>query len=306
MTFWVAGAAIVGGVGGALINSNAAGNAADAQAGSVAASNALQKEEFDQTRADQQPYRDAGYSALDRLSELLGLAPKTQSTFDSAAYLKANPDAQQWLDLKKSLGQPATAYDHYMLANAAGDKRQGYFTNDGAKSADFGSLNQRFTGADLQNEPGYQFGLNEGTKNLEGSAAARGGLYSGATLKALTKYGQDYAGTKYDAAYTRFNHDQDTTFNRLSSISGTGQTATQQVDAAGQAYGQSAGGNLIGAGNSRGSSYIAQGNAFAGGINQAGAAIGNYFSQPKTYAGFNGNQYTGYTNIDPWAVGPQP
>lgn len=46
--------------------------------------------------------------------------------------------------------------------------------------------------------PGYQFRLSEGQKALENSAAARGGLFSGATGKALTNYGQNSASQEFD------------------------------------------------------------------------------------------------------------
>lgn len=45
--------------------------------------------------------------------------------------------------------------------------------------------------------PAYTFPLQEGLKAVERSAAARGGLVSGATGKQLTRYGSDYASTKY-------------------------------------------------------------------------------------------------------------
>lgn len=66
----------------------------------------------------------------------------------------------------------------------------------------------------MENDPGYQFRLNEGQKTVENSAAARGSLLSGGTLKALQKYGQDYASGEYNNVY-----------NRLSSTAGGGQVA---------------------------------------------------------------------------------
>jgi hypothetical protein len=56
-------------------------------------------------------------------------------------------------------------------------------------AANYGMLTRQFTGENLQSDPGYQFGLNQGTTALQHSAAARGGLYSGATMKALERYG---------------------------------------------------------------------------------------------------------------------
>lgn len=41
----------------------------------------------------------------------------------------------------------------------------------------------------------------EGNKAIERSAAARGGLNSGATLKALSRYNQDSASNEYTNAY---------------------------------------------------------------------------------------------------------
>ena len=52
--------------------------------------------------------------------------------------------------------------------------------------------------------PGYQFRLGEGTKALERSAAARGGLLGGATGKALERYGQEYASGEYQNFLNRY------------------------------------------------------------------------------------------------------
>jgi len=52
--------------------------------------------------------------------------------------------------------------------------------------------------------PGYQFRLGEGTKALERSAAAKGGLLGGATGKALQQYGQEYATGEYQNFLNRY------------------------------------------------------------------------------------------------------
>src|SRR5438034_6432504 len=116
---------------------------------------------------------------------------------------------------------------------------------------EFGSLSQPFsekfvapTGATEQNDPGYQFRLNEGEKALQNSAAAKGTLLSGATGADIQKYGQDYASNEYGNVYNRsmgeyqnrynqYNQDQATKFNRLAAVSGVGQTAAGQLSDAG-------------------------------------------------------------------------
>jgi hypothetical protein len=61
---------------------------------------------------------------------------------------------------------------------------------------------------DFFNDGGYQFALDEGTKGIENSAAARGGLMSGNTLKALTKYKTGLANQAYGEAFDRYNTDR--------------------------------------------------------------------------------------------------
>ncbi len=61
---WVAAAIVGGTVGGALITSKAAGKAADQQAQGTQSGLAENARQYDQTRADYAPYREAGAKAL--------------------------------------------------------------------------------------------------------------------------------------------------------------------------------------------------------------------------------------------------
>jgi hypothetical protein len=77
-------------------------------------------------------------------------------------------------------------------------------------SFDFGAAPRfsapRFTAPTAEsvlNEPGYKFGMDEGQRGLEQSAAARGTLRSGGTLKDITAWGQNYAGQHYTDAFNR-------------------------------------------------------------------------------------------------------
>lgn len=64
--------------------------------------------------------------------------------------------------------------------------------------------------------PGYQYRLEQGVQALERGASARGDLLGGRQLKELTRFGQGEA----SAEFGNF-------MNRLSSLAGTGQAATQ-------------------------------------------------------------------------------
>lgn len=72
MSFWVAGAAVVGTVGGSVISSNASKGAAKTQAASADAANQTQLQMYNQTRDDLGGYRDAGNTALSQLMGGMG------------------------------------------------------------------------------------------------------------------------------------------------------------------------------------------------------------------------------------------
>lgn len=127
-----------------------------------------------------------------------------------------------------------------------------------------------FSANDFQTDPGYQFRMDQGQKALERSAAARGGLQSGGTLKALTNYGQNVASSEYQNAYNRFNADRDRRFGRLSNIAGMGQGAVNQMGQAGQNYANNVGNNMMGAANAQGAAGIAGANAWGNTLSNLG------------------------------------
>lgn len=58
-------------------------------------------------------------------------------------------------------------------------------------------------------DPGYQFRKREGLGAINSNASKAGSLLSGSTLKALTKYGQDFASNEYQNDYGRFKGNRD-------------------------------------------------------------------------------------------------
>ena len=75
--------------------------------------------------------------------------------------------------------------------------------------------------AELQATPGYQFQLEQGQKQLDQSAAARGGLLSGAQLQAAQQFGQKQAATGFQDAWQRAQNAYMNAFNTYNA----GQTA---------------------------------------------------------------------------------
>jgi hypothetical protein len=145
-----------------------------------------------------------------------------------------------------------------------------------ATAAGYGSLAKPFGQTDFQQDPGYAFRQAEGMKALERSAAARGGLLSGGTLKGIQRFGQDLASQEYGNAFNRYQIERSARLNPLQSLMGSGQSAANVTTGnIGQA-GQNEAANLYGGGQARASSYVGQANALGGAFGNIGQAAASY------------------------------
>lgn len=214
-------AAVVGAatVAGSAYSSRQAGKAAKTQAASADRASQIQQENFEQTRKDLMPYKQAGDTSL---SQLMG---------------QMTPD--------------------------------GYF-------------NQTYTGQDIYSDPSYQFRLQQGQDAIQSSAAAKGGLLTGATLKALQNHGQESASQEYSNAYNRFNADQTNRYNRLSNLVGIGQNAAAQVGNAGAQTAQAIANNTMAGANALAAGQIGSANAWTNGAQQLGSLATAYANNKKS------------------------
>ena len=96
MSWWVAGAA----VGAALIGSSSARSAASAQSDSTAAATGENARQFDLTRSDYAPYREAGVKALGQLQTDINGAPTAAEVMSDPGYQFGLQQGQQALDRK--------------------------------------------------------------------------------------------------------------------------------------------------------------------------------------------------------------
>lgn len=125
-----------------------------------------------------------------------------------------------------------------------------------------------FSMSQFQQDPGYTFRMSEGMKGLERSAAARGGLLSGSTLKGIQRFGQDLASQEYTNAFNRYQTERNARLNPLQSLAGVGQTSTSQLVTGGQNYATAAGEAIGAAGQARASGYVGGANALTGALGQ--------------------------------------
>lgn len=225
----IAGSSIVG-AGAGLLGSRSASRAQERAAQRAADT---QREMFERQVELQEPFREAGLTAQNRLLTLLGLG-----------------------------GDP----------NAPG----------------YGSAARDFSMADYTADPGYGFRMSEGMKALERSAAARGGLLSGATLKGVQRFGQDLASQEYQNAFNRFYTMRNAQLNPLQSMLGQGQTSTNVLTGAAGDVGRGVAGAQMGAGQARASGYVGGVNALTGAL-QSG--LGNYLTANYMRPGGAGGGY---------------
>ncbi len=146
----------------------------------------------------------------------------------------------------------------------------GLSKNTGAPG--FNSLNTPFSfdASQLESTPGYQFQLQQGQEALDRKAAAGGGFYSGAALKAAEGFGQDLARTNFDNEYSRqfnaYQTNRANTLNPLQALAGQGQSSANVVSGVQQNTGNTLANLYAGLGNAQGAASIAGANAIGSGI----------------------------------------
>jgi hypothetical protein len=205
-----------------------------------------------------------------------GLMASSAAKKASKAQVQASQDAnaaqRRMFEEQKALQEPfrqggLTAQNEIMqLLGIGGDKN----------AAGYGSLGKSFGTEQFQQDPGYAFRQSEGMKALERSAAARGNLLSGSTLKGVQRFGQDLASQEYQNAFNRYQVERSAKLNPLQSLMGSGQSATNVMTGAAGQMGQNEASNLYNAGQARASGYVGSANALNNALGQVGSIATNY------------------------------
>ncbi len=222
----ILGAAALG-AGASLYGASQASNAQTKAANQAAA---LQREGMSRQEALQEPFRQTGIAAQNRILTLLGLE--------------------------------------------GGD----------TSAPDYGKYARDFSMADYEADPGYGFRMKEGMKALENSAAARGGLLSGATLKGAQRFGQDLASQEYLNAFNRYQTNRANQLNPLQSLYGGGQTSANALTSAYGAGATGMGNAMMAGGAARASGYTGMASA----LNQGLSTGANLYMQYPLYQAMAG------------------
>ena len=133
---------------------------------------------------------------------------------------------------------------------------------------------------DPAKDPMAQFMMQQGASAITNQRSALGGVNSGATLKALSDYGQQTAASSYQQEFNNWNTQLNNLFNRLSGVSGTGANVAGGVAGLGMGAANQIGGNIMGIGNAQAAGQIGQANALQGLIQNPN--ITNLFGQKSS------------------------
>lgn len=272
----VAGGAIIGSV----ISSSAAGHAADQQAQSAQNAQNLQQSMFNQTTQNESPFLQAGVGATSNLNYLLGIGSPDQSgTPGGQSSVAQGGQPSGW-----GIGAGGAMSRNLMAAPGMATGTQGMPAGQGMTAAQagggFGSLNAPFT-ADMmkQYSPAYQFQMQQGQQGVLNQSAGASGALSGAALKDLTSFNQNYANTAFNNAFGQYQTQQNNTFSRLSDIAHLGQGAASNQATGASSFAGSIGNSAQNVGTALAGGTVGSANAIAGGINSA---------TPWLYAGSGG------------------
>lgn len=303
---WASAAISIGGsLFGGKSKKKAAKKAAAAQEAAAARQEAMVREFDARTQKQTEPYRQFGEGATNKLSDYLGIDSanpeyaRNESDYNNAQgeyarllqvpvsnsnvnpYLSGLGRYQDFIAAKQAPTNNNNNSALIAVAKARLDasraKLDGTSRTSG-RSSNFGSLLKSFTEDDLNNDvvynKGLQFGLGEGTKGLERRALATGNFDSGAALKELTRYANDYGETKADGAQQRFMGDKGFTFNSLMAGVGVGQNAVGQSSGTSSTALNGMNNSIANGGNARSAGYIARGNANSDMWGDIGGALG--------------------------------
>ena len=245
-----------------------------------------------------------GGGILSGIGDVVGAISSSNAAADQLQGAReARSDIQQYTGQAAGYQQPTynTGMQNYQtlsgMVNGGGYNTQPY--------------NYQDQGFNFQQDPGYQWQLQQGNNAIQSNAAAGGMQLSGATQKALMKYGQGLANQTYQQAYERYNTNRNFGMQNAMNQFQTGLAGNQQgynMRMGLAEPGIQAGNNLSNiysqAGQQVADTSYNMGNARAAGAMGVGQSIGNMFgnagSMATLYGMFGGqNQGNGQSN-DPF------
>jgi hypothetical protein len=294
----IAGASLVGSV----VSSQAAKSAAGTQAKASKEAIAQQYAASQAAIANQQQVLDAQIrnaggvqtaqtqQLQDQLDQQLRVAAETRDaqiaqsrmTKEEQLAFAGKTKDEQMLIAREVLGKQEGAYDPYQQAGLEGQNRLREYLGIGGdtRAKGYGQYaNAQFTPEAFaaNQDPGYGFRMKEGLKAVDAQAAARGGLISGAALKASQRFGQDMASQEYQNAFNRYQTSRQATLGSYQGLQGVGMQAAGGLSNAAGGFGQTGFNSLANYGGTGERAIGTAGSQAIGAYGGYGAAASNAY-----------------------------
>jgi hypothetical protein len=146
-----------------------------------------------------------------------------------------------------------------------------------------------------QYSPAYNFQMQQGQQGVLNQDASSQGALSGASLKDLIGYNQNYANTAYNNAFNQYQTQQSNVYSRLAGISQLGQNAAANTGQQGTALAGQAAQSATNVGTALGAGQVGAANAYGGAVSNAGnlGLLGALYNGNPTA---NQNQINNFTS----------
>lgn len=241
------GLAVAGGVGalgsvaGAAISGNASESAASTEANADEQANQIQLQEFNQEQQNEQPYLQAGDTALSQL---------TSGTQPGGQFDESYPTFQQ--------EYPNLATTFTAPTEAQAEQTPGYqFTYDQAMQGLQNNMAAAGITGGAAAKEAEQYGAGLASSNYQNTYNDAYNTFNANLTAAQNIYGQNF---------NTYNTTTTNNANRLLSLAGAGQNAVSQSNQAAQSYATNAGNNLTSAANAQAAGMVGAANAYSGAL----------------------------------------
>lgn len=224
-----------------------------------------------------------GAKAAKQAGQMQADSSKYAADLAQKQFEQTRQDQMPWLNAGKgALGQ---LQDYIGKNNSFDDKWGGRIES----AYQNGQLTGGLDPSKFQTDPSYQFRKQQGMDGIQSSAAAGGGLLSGAALKSLNRYNSDLASQEYGNAWGRdqaekqnlygvlsgnragdynlFNNEDTRQYNQLANMAGVGQQTANNLGQFGAQNALNQGNAAIAGANAQANGLIGAAGAKTNGIN---------------------------------------
>lgn len=168
-------------------------------------------------------------------------------------------------------GSAAQGQLNYLLGNGTPGSLG---TSASSSGGAYGSLNTPFNMGTFKSlSPQYGFNLQQGGQGTLNVDSSGQGAESGAALKDLMSFNQNYANNSFNSAFGNYQTQQNNIFNRLNSIATLGSNAGSNAATGASTFAQGIGNTTSSIGASQAAGTVGAANAITGGLSSGANAF---------------------------------